>query len=133
MNKFKENWRDFNPPMVPIYFIDINALKHMLSSNPKAINIDVLWMMLGYFEEYEHYEKAEVVNKAILALGVPTPAKEAKVIPLRKVPDFLPPDDGNEWVPSEDGKYWQRMVSKEDLLKYLKGQNEFTDDDLEPA
>ena len=122
MSDHKENWRDYHPPTIPIYFVDLEALKEMLEQNPKAISVQGLNMMLGYFEEFQKFEKAAVVRDALwkqeLFAGESAP-EDAKV-QGRPRPDFDPPDDGHEWQPSEDGKHWMRKLEPEELKAYLK-------------
>lgn len=114
MSDHKENWRQYHPPTIPIYFIDIEALKEMLDRNPEAISVQGLNQMLGYFEEFEKFEKAALVRDALWQRNLFAGEDE------KPKPDFAPPDDGHEWQPSEDGKHWMRKPTADELRNYLK-------------
>jgi len=64
MRKYR-NWRDFYPPMIPIYFIDYKAMKTLLEKDILAISKDALLLMESYFEEMEEYEKLELTRWAL--------------------------------------------------------------------
>lgn len=64
-NDRKENWRNYIPPLIPIFYAEYNHLKTILTDDVDIISFDGLNQMLGYFEEFEEYEKAEIVLKAI--------------------------------------------------------------------
>lgn len=125
MSDKKENWREYYPPLIPIYYIEYKHLKEMLKVNPMSISDDGLEQMMGYFEEFEEYEKAALVRDAQWQRGLfentDNPSRSKRVA---KEPDFPKPDDGNEWFPNADGTQWVRKATPEEIKKYLKDQTD---------
>lgn len=139
MSDHKENWRKYYPPMIPIYFMDYDALKDMLEKNPMSVNNEGLEMMLGYFEEYEKYEKAALVRDAQWSRGMfaeqTNPSRTLDKGPKveksidQKRPAFPPPDDGHDWTLSEDGTHWVRKATPEENRKFLNNQTDVNKDE----
>lgn len=142
MSDHKQNWRNYYPPMIPIYFMDYDALKDMLEKNPMAVNNEGLEMMLGYFEEFEKYEKAALVRDAQWKREMfagedhpsrttpPTVVNQPKTpeLPPAKMPKMPPPNDGHEWFPSEDGTHWVRKMTKDEHNRIFNNQNDINKD-----
>ena len=131
MSDRKENWRQYYPPVIPIYYIEHRHLKELLKINPTSISDDGLEQMLGYFEEFEEYEKAALVRDAQWQRGLFEGEQQIPTKPTNgaKEPDFPPPDDGNEWFPNEDGTQWVRRATKEEIEQYLKDQTKGINDE----
>lgn len=141
MENYKDNWRKFHPPTIPIYFIDIDSLKELLENNPQSVSDEGLDMMLGYFEEYEKYEKAAVVRDAKWKRNLfsdefkPKSTEERMQLPDARdsnKPDFPPPDDnpGWTWLPNE--KQWVRKATEAEMKRYMIDQNDVNKDGNEP-
>lgn len=58
----RKDWRKYDPPWIPIFYIDIEELKRMLKESPDQLSPVSLEIMLGAFEELEMYEKAAIVK-----------------------------------------------------------------------
>ena len=70
MTDYKTEWRNFQPPMVPVYFMDVEELRKMLKANVNAMSMEGLEMCLGYYEEYEKFEHAALIRDAIERLDI---------------------------------------------------------------
>lgn len=131
MEDYKENWREYYPPTIPIYFIDIEALKELIETSPEAITDQGLDMMLGYFEEYEKYEKAAAIRDLKWKRGL-FPSKDAPTTDSEKktddAPDFDPPDDGHEWTWIAHEKQWVRKATDEETKRYMMDQQDINKD-----
>lgn len=66
MSKYKDNWRDYQPPLVPAFHIEFESLEHMLTKYPESLSFEGAQIILGYFEEFEYYEKAALINNFIV-------------------------------------------------------------------
>ena len=133
MSDYKQNWRNYRPPAVPIFFMEYEALKEMLERNAEAISVQGLDVMLGYFEEFEKFEKASLVRDAKMRLGLISGEELLKIPPSPNEfrptrPNFPPPDDNEGWIPSPDGTHWMRKPTEEEIKRYL-GENYKKDDD----
>lgn len=144
MSELRKNWRDYHPPMVPIYYMEYEALEKLLETNPAAISDDGLELMLGYFEEYEQFEKATLIRDAKWRRGMfemeePPGGKD---LPLDVETTFIedddddvmtPPNDGHEWKSSSDGQFWSRPLTDEEVERYFgKPQPPKVDNDENP-
>lgn len=135
MNDRRKNWREYHPPMIPIYFIDIEALKDLLDRPEVPIALESLEQMMGYFEEFEQYEKAAVIrdhmfkNQMFIDNSLEDIMLEEEISSTQKTPNFPPPDDGQTWIPSEDGERWMRKATEDDIKKMIDsnfGKNDNT-------
>lgn len=54
------SWRDNPPPLVPVYFIDIVHLRQVIEN--RGISEFALELLLGYYLEFEMFEKAAVIR-----------------------------------------------------------------------
>lgn len=57
----RPSWRDNPPPLIPVYFIDIIHLREVIENG--GISDFALDLLLGYYEEFEMYEKAAVIQE----------------------------------------------------------------------
>lgn len=66
----KKNWRQYYPPMIPIYYMDLEELKKLFHNNLHAVNPIGLEMMLGFYEEFEYYEHAALIRDVKIKMGI---------------------------------------------------------------
>jgi len=59
-NKNLPSWRDNPAPLIPVYFIDIIHLKQVIEN--RGISEYALELLLGYYLEFEMFEKAAVIR-----------------------------------------------------------------------
>lgn len=99
----KVDWRSVPPPLVPIYFMEIDALRDLLENDSKAIGPNGVAAMMSYFEEYEQYEKMALLQEYHTSNEI--------------FDDFtLPP---GEWEEVEGG--YIRPLSDEEVDNLIKG------------
>ena len=139
MSDFKENWANYNPPLIPIYFISKEALEELLdredSETPKLPN-STLELLLGYYEEYEMYEMAQIVANEMSAreifgdLGLDTKEESIEYIDDSGAP-YPPPDDGQDWTWVPGMNQWTRIATPEEVKKFMSDYKGDEDDDDE--
>ena len=69
-NRSDMSWRTEAAPMIPIYYMDIKAMKAMFDNNPHAVSPRGLDLMMDYFEEFELFEKAALVRDVKFKLNL---------------------------------------------------------------
>ena len=132
MSDFKENWSNYNAPLVPIYFISEDALQELLKKDDEdgdRIATSTLELLLGYYEEYEIYEMAKIVADEINLreiLGtVDSDLKDPDLSDESGAP-YPPPQDGTDWTWLPGLNQWTRIATPDEVDKIING---FEDDD----
>lgn len=121
MSDFKENWADYNPPLVPIYFISKDALHELLNNDDDKPRLpdSTLELLLGYYEEYELYEMAKIVADELNIREILGGTELDTDAP------YPPPDDGQDWTWVPGMNQWTRIATPDEVKKFM---NDYKDE-----